>query len=85
MWFLECGYLGIALYALFFVTLFIWIIYQKKRYGDNNGWGAFGQIVIVLCVLNFIYNSTLRAEEGYIFYLALALSCLYYRCLREKD
>lgn len=80
-WFLECGYLGIILYSLFFVTLFFWFIKLKRTYGDINGFGSFGQIIISLCFLNYIYNSTLRAEEGYILFLALALPCLNYRCL----
>ena len=83
MWFLECGYLGILLYALFFVQLFIWITGQKKKYGDSDGLGSFGQIMIILSAVNFIYNFTLRSEEGYMLYFALALSCLHYQCIRE--
>lgn len=83
-WFLECGYLGIILYFLFFVTLFFWFVKQKRTYGDINGFGSFGQIIIALCFLNFIYNSSLRAEEGYILFLALALPCLRYSCLSVK-
>lgn len=84
MLFLECGYLGILFYAAFFVTLFLWFMRQKKEFGDNNGWGSFGQIMIAICALNFIYNYTLRTDEGYMLYLALAFPCLYYRCAMEK-
>lgn len=83
-WFLECGYLGVILYFLFFVALFFWFVKQKRTYGDINGFGSFGQIIIALCFLNFIYNSSLRAEEGYILFLALALPCLRYSCLSVK-
>lgn len=83
MWFLECGYLGILLYAFFFIQLFVWITGQKRKFGDDNGLGSFGQITIILSIVNFIYNFTLRSEEGYMLYFALALTCLYYRRVGE--
>ena len=84
MWFLECCYLGIFFYALFFVSLFVWLAHQKRQFGDQGGFGSFGQIMIVICALSFIYNFTLRTEDGYMLYLALAIPCLNYRCVMEK-
>ena len=85
MWFLECGYVGIILYILFFLLLFLWFNEQKLKYKDNYGFRATGQILIVIILLNFIYNFTLRSEAGYIILSALALSCAHIRCKKEEQ
>ena len=79
MTFLQTGYLGITCYALFILAAFSWITKMKKRYGDPNGIGSFGQITCGLVIINFAYNSSLTTESGYVLTAVLALPFVYYK------
>ncbi len=77
--FLECGFLGVAAYLAVFISIFIWISRAKRKFGDNDGYGAFGQVYCLLLIVFAIYNSTLRMELGYVVYFLLASSFVYYK------
>lgn len=71
--FLEVGYLGLIIYAAFFGFCFFMI---KKRIKDGRCNKLHGQIALIMSVLSVIlivYNSSLRAEAGYMVYFILAL------------
>ena len=71
--YLECGWIGLVFYYGFFV-----ILYRKmQKMGQNcdasvRPYCTMTRILLVLCVLISVYNSTLRTEAGYMMYFALA-------------
>jgi len=79
MWFLQTGYLGITCYGIFLLSEFFWIARMKRRFGDKDGVGSFGQILCGVILVNFVYNSSLITEIGYLLYAALALPFVYYK------
>lgn len=85
MWFLQCGYLGIIMLGIIILILFIWITKRKLKYRDEYGYGSFGQIFILLMIVNFIYNASLTTEVGYIAFAALALPFVYYKIRIMND
>ncbi len=85
MWFLQCGYIGIISLLAFFSVCFYWFTKNKLKYKDREGYGSFGQLMIVLLMINFIYNSSLSLETGYIAYTALAIPFIYYKELIIED
>ncbi len=71
--FLEVGYIGISLYVLFFILCF-WLIRKRVKQGICNG--MHGRVALIMSVLSLVlvfYNSSLRAEAGYMVYFILAL------------
>ena len=79
MWFLQTGYLGIACYSVFILSVFAWITKMKLRYGDPGGIGSFGQIMCGVMIINFIYNSSLITEAGYLLFASLAIPFVCYK------
>ena len=71
--FLETGYVGLTLYLLFFVAIFI-ISYRKlKQDNSNKLFCQMGMIMSIVCFILTFYNSSLRMETGYIAFFILAL------------
>lgn len=71
--FLEVGYIGIVLYVLFFVFAFF-MIKKRINLGQCNVLhGRIGLIMAVLSLVLVVYNSSLRAEAGYMVFFVLAL------------
>ena len=71
--FLEVGYIGLLVYIAFFVMCFFLI---RKRIKDglcNQLYGRTALIMAALSVILIVYNSSLRAEAGYMAYFVLAL------------
>ena len=71
--FLEVGYMGILLYSAFFVMCFFMIWKRIKSGACDRLHGQTALIMAVLAVVLIIYNSSLRAEAGYMVYFVLAL------------
>lgn len=71
--FLETGYVGLSLFLLFFVTIFV-LSYRKSKQEDSNKlFCQMAMIMAVICVILTFYNSSLRTETGYMAYFILAL------------
>lgn len=70
--FLETGYIGLIAYISFFVICFV-LTFKRMKNGGNLLFCQIGMIFSVLCVIFTFYNSSLRAETGYMAYFALAL------------
>lgn len=71
--FLETGYVGLSLFLLFFVTIFV-LSYRKSKQEDSNKlFCQMAMIMAVICVILTFYNSSLRTETGYMAYFVLAL------------
>ncbi|WP_270388224.1 hypothetical protein [Blautia hansenii] len=79
MWFLQCGYLGIIMLGIMIFMLFIWVTKRKLKYRDEYGYGSFGQIFMLLMIVNFMYNASFITEIGYMAFAALALPFVYYK------
>lgn len=76
--FLEVGYIGLLLYVAFFVMCFILI---RKRINLGVCDKLHGRVALILAVLSVIlvvYNSSLRAEAGYMVFFVLALPFIPY-------
>ena len=71
--FLEVGYMGIVMYVAFIVMCFIFALKRLKSNEGNKLFCQMAMVMSVLCVILVFYNSSLRAEAGYIAYFILAL------------
>lgn len=71
--FLETGYIGLAIYVLFFVACAAGARRQLTHKNGNELYCRIGMIMSVICIVLMIYNSSLRTESGYLAYFALAL------------
>ena len=71
--FLEVGYIGLLLYVLFFAFAFLLIMNRIKRGLCNELHGRIALVMIVLSIVLVVYNSSLRAEAGYMVFFVLAL------------
>lgn len=79
MWFLQCGYIGVIGLFSFLANCAIWITKNKHIYKDEYGYGSFGQILMIILMINFVYNATFITEIGYIAFMALAIPFVYYK------
>ncbi|MBR3988862.1 MAG: hypothetical protein IKK10_06110 [Clostridia bacterium] len=71
--FLEVGYIGLLFYIAFFVLCFFMIRKRMKNGLCNDLYGSVALIMAVLSIVLVVYNSSLRAEAGYMVYFVLAL------------
>lgn len=80
--FIETGTVGLVLYELFFLRVFIYSRKINKRIASEYS-GEFSQqlrcvvqvsgITAVLCVVNSVYNSALNMDAGYMVYFIFAI------------
>lgn len=79
MWFsssfmlLETGVVGTVLYICFFVAVYFKAKQRQYQNQKISGYCQMARIMAVMCMILFIYNSSLRTEAGYMVYLVLAL------------
>lgn len=71
--FLETGYIGLALFLLFFVAVFILAYRKSKQEESNKTFCQMAMIMAIMCIILTFYNSSLRTETGYMAYFVLAL------------
>lgn len=71
--FLEIGYVGIVLYMLFFVFIYVFSGKSKKQNPENRLYYSFAQIVSVMSMIWVFYDQSLRIELAYIIFFALAV------------
>ena len=71
--FLEVGYIGLAIYMLFFVLCFFMIRKRIKSGKCQSICGYVAMIMAMLAVILTFYNSSLRNEAGYMVFFILAL------------
>ena len=71
--YLECGWIGLIFFYGFFAILYR-KIQKMERTCDAaaKAYCIMTRILLVLCVLISVYNSTLRTEAGYMMFFALA-------------
>ena len=71
--FLETGYVGLTLFTLFFVFVFVYSFLNYRQRRGNMLFNQMGIIMSVLCLILMFYNASLRTEAGYMVYFVLAL------------
>lgn len=71
--FLETGFVGLSLYLIFFVVIFILSYKKSKKVNSNKSFCQLGMIMSIVCFILTFYNSSLRMETGYIAFFILAL------------
>ncbi len=71
--FLETGYVGVLIYLSFFVMCYILSRKQIELNHTRPLLCQMSMIMSIICVILLFYNSSLRAEAGYMAYLVLAL------------
>lgn len=71
--FMENGYVGLALYVLFFALCLGYALRQLKNPRVNPLFSQMSVIISTLCFVLLFYNSTLRIEAGFMIYFVLAL------------
>ena len=83
--FLEVGYIGLLLYVSFFVIAFVLIRNRIKQGLCDEQHGRIALIMALLSVVLVVYNSSLRAEAGYMVFFVLALPFLDNRPVLRKQ
>lgn len=71
--FLETGYIGLFLFLLFFVVVFVLAYKKSKQENANMLFCQMGMVMSIICFILTFYNSSLRMETGYMAYFVLAL------------
>lgn len=87
--FLETGYVGLFLYALFYVLVFFHAVKCRKKDPENKHYYVFTQIICVLCAPWLMYNQAMRMEPAYMIFFALATPAIVrkepYLLQKEKE
>ena len=83
--FLETGWIGLLLFLVFFVSIFLLARnFWKKLSGERKSYCRTGAVVAAMCVIHCFYNNALRVENsGYLAYLMLAVPFICRK--RKKD
>lgn len=83
--FLETGFVGLALYASFFVASFFVSRKLKKLEMADEFACQMSIILSVISLILLIYNSSLRMEIGFMLFFVLALPIISANEQRESD
>lgn len=74
--FLEVGYVGIAMYITFFILCLVLTLKRIREGLCNPLHAKIAVIMAALAMILVFYNSSLRAEAGYMVFFVLALPFL---------
>ena len=83
--FLETGFVGLALYASFFVASFFVSRKLKKLEMADEFACQMSIILSVISLILLVYNSSLRMEIGFMLFFVLALPIISANEQRESD
>lgn len=90
--FIETGSIGLALYELFYIYLFVYskkvnkrisLLYEEESITDLRCVVQVAGIVAILCIINSVYNSALSMDAGYMAYFILAVPGIVNIYMRE--
>ena len=70
---LETGLIGTLLYLSFFVVIFFSAFYQLHKGIGNPLVCQMAMVLAPMCLVLFLFDSSLRTEPAYMMYFALAL------------
>lgn len=71
MLYLETGYIGLALFFVFFIAVFVFCIRTKNISGENKTYYNFSAVMATCAILIAVYNSSLRTEAGFLIYFSI--------------
>lgn len=71
--YLETGFVGLALYFLFFALCLKFAYKNFRKKTGNLLFNQMGIIMALMCFILIFYNSSLRTEAGFLIYFVLAL------------
>lgn len=74
--FLENGYIGLALYMLFFIVNIV-LMFKFMKKSEQQEYYILGIILNIISLLLMIYNSSLRGDTAYIWFCTLAFPYIY--------
>lgn len=77
--YLETGYIGLIAFAMVFVFMFIIAEKLKKKMIFHKEIAVFCQVICVLTVMDFWYDSAIRKNVAYLIYFALVMVIIYYK------
>lgn len=83
--FLETGYVGLAIYFIFFVMCFVFAFNRRKREGYDTLYCQMAMIMSVICLALTFYNGSLRFEVAYMVYFVLALPLINSKTLLSNE
>lgn len=83
--FLETGYVGLAIYFLFFVMCFVFAFNHRKKEGYNTLCCQMTMIMSVICIALTFYNGSLRFEVAYMIYFVLSLPLINSRMIKSNS
>ena len=70
---LETGLIGTLLYLSFFVIIFFISLYQLRRGSGDPLLYQMAMVLTPMCLVLFLFDSSMRTEPAYMMYFALAL------------
>lgn len=74
MMYLECGWIGLVFYYGFFALIYLQVQkIEKSCSEDGKTYCRIARIMAILCAVIAVYNSSLRAEAGYMAYFVMAI------------
>lgn len=73
---LETGIVGLVLYCLFFVFIFLGASKMEKEKPARQLQCQMARVLSIMCLLLVVYNASLRTEAGYMMFFVLALPFL---------
>lgn len=81
--YLECGWTGLVFYFGFFVLVYF-AVYRVEKCSEGmvRSYCRISRITAIMCMIIAIYNSSLRAEAGYMACFILAIPFAMGRCQR---
>ena len=73
---LELGLLGLSLYILFFVQLYLGARKQEKSGNCTPLYSQLARIMVAVSLILNLYNASMRVEEAYFIYFVMAIPFL---------
>jgi hypothetical protein len=84
--YLECGWIGLFFYFMFFAIVYFKVsLIEKHTYGQLSIYCKLARIMSIMCAVVSVYNASLRTEAGYMAYFVLSIPFVYDRVLRQEQ
>ena len=73
MIFIQTGYIGTIIFVMFFIKLFVYAVKTKKYIREYKEYTISTMIIIIILIINFIYNNAIRTEVAYLSFFILSI------------
>lgn len=71
--FLETGYVGVILYGIFYVLVYLHAAKSRKINPENKHYYTLTQISCIISPMWFVYNQSMRVESAYYIFFVMAI------------